>query len=214
MAISSIRLRAGRRTDEIVTSHLANGPLDWPRLVASIPALEADRARGRDIEPQGQVIVLAEAGASAAIGAAVMRSQGLDDESIRAALTVPVPDAIGARRTLYDPGEVSRAILQNATPPIDRDAIVAEFIVSAGRHPAAADALLHSTPVSDRVVELSERRIRQQRGHSGVSSRRGLATIDDWVAPSGHAPQPPVRSLRLLSRPVNRAWPGCGTDLQ
>ena len=96
-------------TDEIIYAHLKSGGLEWQHLAASIPAVETHRAGDFVGDPAAQAIVLADAGASAAATASVLRAHGLDDDTIVTLLTVTVPDSLGARSTLYDRDEAVRA---------------------------------------------------------------------------------------------------------
>jgi hypothetical protein len=84
-------------TDQIIHEHLSTGPLEWPRLSSSIPAVEAHRAQAAGNDPAAQAIVLAEAGASAEATTAVLRAHGLADDTITATLTATVPDGLGAK---------------------------------------------------------------------------------------------------------------------
>jgi hypothetical protein len=182
----------GRSTDELVADHLAVGHLDWQQLAKSIPAIEQHRADAVGDDPIGQAVVLAEAGASAAATAQVLRAHGLADTEVDRILATPVPDMLGESPTLY-PTDVVRAPLAEPTPirPL-AESLVADLIVAAGRHPAAARHLAESSGQPATVVSLVEERLRRS-GHpvfGGTASTRpdrGLALIDDWAAHSAPA---------------------------
>lgn len=194
-------------TDQLIADHLATGPFNWRRLAAAIPALEADRAAGLDDRPDAQAIVLAEAGASADTNVDVLRAQGLNDQSIAAMLTVRVPDALGARSTLYADGEVVRALSNpRAVGPVV-ESIVADLLVSAGRHPSAVRSLAESSDQRAAVIDLMEERLRRaELGTTGNPGRRerGPALIDEWAtaptvaegiahsSPTSPQPDPPA----------------------
>ena len=177
---------AGRSTDELVADHLAAGRLDWQELATSIPAIERHRADAVASDPVGQAVVLAEAGASASATATVLRAYGLADTEVDRILATPVLDMLGESPTLYPVGAVG-APLAEPTPirPL-AESLVADLIVAAGRHPAAARHLAESSGQPATVVSLVEERSRRS-GHpvlgSAASTRPalGLALIDDWV---------------------------------
>ena len=129
--------------------------------------------------------MLAESGASADATVDVLRAQGLNDLSIAAMLTVPVPDALGARSTLYTNGEVVRALKNpRAIGPVV-ELIVADLLVSAGRHPSGVRCLAETTAQPAPVINLVEERLRRaERGTIGNPDRRerGPALIDEWAA--------------------------------
>jgi hypothetical protein len=180
---------ASRSTDQLVADHLATGRLDWQQLAGSIPAIERSRADAVADDPVGQAVVLAEAGASAAATAQVLRAHGVVDAEVDRILTTPVPDMLGESPTLY-PLDAVRAPLALPTPirPL-AESLVADLIVAAGRHPAAARHLAESSGQPATVVSLVEERLRRS-GHpvfGGTASTRpdrGLALIDDWASPS------------------------------
>jgi hypothetical protein len=188
----------GRCTDELVADHLATGRLDWQQLASSIPAIERHRADAVADDPVGQAVVLAEAGASAAATAQVLRAHGLVDAEVDRILTTPVPDMLGESPTLY-PLDAVRAPLAEPTPirPL-AESLVADLIVAAGRHPAAARHLAESSGQPANVVSLVEERLRRSGDPvcAGVttSSRpdRGLALIDEWSATPASASTPHV----------------------
>ncbi len=175
----------GGTTDQLIADHLSTGPFSWERLAATIPALELERARGLDDRPDAQAIVLAESGASADANVDVLRAQGLNDQSIASMLTAPVPDALGARSTLYSDGEVVRALSNpRAVGPVI-ESIVADLLVSAGRHPSGVRRLAETTDQPAPVINLVEERLRRaERGTIGNPDRRerGPALIDEWAA--------------------------------
>jgi hypothetical protein len=184
---------AGRSTDDLVADHLAAGRLDWQELANSIPAIERHRADAVADDPVGQAVVLAEAGASASATASVLRAHGLADTEVDHILATPVLDMLGESPTLYPLGTVP-APLAEPTPirPL-AESLVADLIVAAGRHPAAARHLAESSGQPATVVSLVEERLRRS-GHppmdhrSSPTAERGLALIDGWslVAPSTH----------------------------
>jgi hypothetical protein len=179
---------AGRSTDELVVDHLATGRLDWQQLAGSIPAIERHRADAVAVDPVGQAVVLAEAGASAAATARVLRAHGLADAEVDRILSTPVPDMLGESPTLY-PLDAVGAPLTEPTPirPL-AESLVADLIVAAGRHPAAARHLAESSGQPATIVSLVEERLRRS-GHpvfggtANTRPDRGLALIDDWAAP-------------------------------
>jgi len=187
---------AGRSTDDLVADHLAAGRLDWQELATSIPAIERHRADAVADDPVGQAVVLAEAGASASATASVLRAHGLADTEVDHILAAPVLDMLGESPTLYPLG-ADRTPLAEPTPirPL-AESLVADLIVAAGRHPAAARHLAESSGQPATVVSLVEERLRRS-GHPVLGGRpsvrpdRGLALIDDWAqpaAPSGSTP--------------------------
>ena len=135
--------------------------------------------------------MLAEAGASPESNVAVMRSHGLDDTAIHALLTVTVPDNLGAKSTLYDRDEVERAIRAPRLVKPIVDEVVADLLVSAGRHPAGARYLAETSGQPASVINLMEERLRRvgaERLTAGDRrADRGLALIDEWTgaAPIG-----------------------------
>ena len=165
--------------------------------------------------------MLAEAGASAEANVDVLRAQGLDDQSISAMLTVPVPDALGARSTLYADDEVARALSNpRAIGPVV-ESIVADLLVSAGRHPSAVRRLAETTDQPAPVINLMEERLRRaERGTTGNPARRaerGPTLIDEWATAPAVAdgvpqtsPTPPLPDLRLRSWPDSASIPAVG----
>jgi hypothetical protein len=178
-------LTAVGTTDQIIYDHLNQGALDWRRLAASIPALEAQRSADLNDDPAAQAIVLAEAGASPDANVAVLRAHGVDDKSIVRMLTVTVPDHLGDRPTLYDRHEVEGAV-REATPIRPTvDGLVAELLVSAGGHPAGARHLAATSGQPSSVINLMEERLRRIHPEQGLADRRsvrGLALIDEWTS--------------------------------
>jgi hypothetical protein len=113
-----------------------------------------------------------------------MRSHGLDDIAIHALLTVTVPDNLGAKSTLQDRAEVERAL--RAPRPVKPivDEIVADLLVSAGRHPAGARHLAETSGQPASVINLMEERLRRAGAERPAGDRRadrGLALIDEWT---------------------------------
>jgi hypothetical protein len=187
-------------TDQLIADHLATGPLDWPRLVHTIPAIAETRGIAVADDPVGQAIALAEAGASARATASVLRAHDLDDDAIRAALTATVPDSLGESRTLFSPQDAAAAL--NEPTPIKPlvDELVADLLVSAGRHPRAALHLAHTSGQPASVISLVEERLRRRENQQPGTIRdpgiRGLALIDEWRAsaprPVDQAPSEPA----------------------
>lgn len=133
-------------TDQIIHDHLAAGPLDWPRLAATIPAIEQERARGIGNDLTAQAIALAEAGATPEATVTVLRTAGLTDEAITTTLTVPVDDHLGESPTLYPRVEVRRALTEPMPIKPLADELVADLLVSAGRNASATRQLGTSPP--------------------------------------------------------------------
>jgi len=173
-------------TDQIIHDHLATGPLNWQRLAASIPALEEDRRRHIDGDPAAQAIALAEAGASPEANATFLRAHGLVDDVIVRTLTVPVADQFGESTTLYPRIEVLRAVGEPMPIKPAVDALVADLLVSAGRHPAAARHLAEVSGQPASVINLMEERLRRSAPDRTLADRRasrGLSLIDEWTGP-------------------------------
>jgi N-terminal domain of anti-restriction factor ArdC len=193
-------------TDQIIHDHLATGPLNWQRLAASIPALEEHRCQHIDGDPAAQAIALAEAGASPEANATFLRAHGLIDDSIIRTLTVPVADQFGESTTLYPRAEVLRAVGEPMPIKLTVDALVADLLVSAGRHPAAARHLAEVSGQPASVINLMEERLRRSTPDRPLAvdrrANRGLSLIDEWtsadptchgsveMAPFAGAPEP------------------------
>jgi hypothetical protein len=197
---------AGRSTDDLVADHLAAGRLDWQQLASSIPAIERHRADAVAHDPVGQAVVLAEAGASATATAHVLRAHGLADTEVDRILTTPVLDMLGESPTLY-PRDAIRAPLAEPTPirPL-AESLVADLIVAAGRHPAAARHLAESSGQPANVVSLVEERLRRAR-HPVITGEttstrqdRALALIDEWSATPTPA-RPPAIAADAAEQP-------------
>lgn len=123
-----------------------------------------------------------------------MRAHGLDENDVRAKLTVSFLDSLGQYGPLYHPAEVKEAL--EASRPVNAVAseLVADLMVAAGRHPAAVRHLVETSGVPDNVVSLVEERLKRA-GHPstiGVDRRadRGLRLIDEWSGPETSAPDP------------------------
>ena len=105
----------------------------------------------------------------------------------------PSQDMLGESPTLYPLGAVP-APLAEPTPirPL-AESLVADLIVAAGRHPAAARHLAESSGQPATVVSLVEERLRRS-GHpvfGGAAATRldrGLTLIDDWTTGAVNAP--------------------------
>src|SRR5262245_8196532 len=133
--------------DEIIFDHLANGPLDWTRLASSLPTIDepAQRIHELDRNPAGQAKLLAGAGASADAGVAVLRAHGINEVEIRSHLTVNVVDSMGAFGPLYHPADVARALDTLGRTEATADELVADFLVSTGRHPSVVRHLAETS---------------------------------------------------------------------
>lgn len=192
-------------TDQIIHDHLATGPLNWDRLTASIPALEEDRARNIGDDPAAQAIALAEAGASPEANAAFLRAHGLRGDTIIKTLTVTVADELGEMTTLYSRSDVERAL--TAPMPIKPavDALVADLLVSVGRHPAAARHLAQTSGQPASVINLMEERLRRivpaRSAPTDRRASRGLSLIDEWTSPADPAVPSNVEFLALPTAP-------------
>jgi hypothetical protein len=196
------RLVMAGTPDEIVFDHLANGPLDWTRLASSLRTIDEPAQRIHDLDgnPRGQAILLAGAGVSAEANVAVMRAHGLDESEIRSHLTVYLVDSLGGFGPLYHNGEVARAL--NAGRPVWElaDELVADLLVSTGRHPSAVRHLAETSGQPANVINLVEERLRRA-GHPVIGgadrrSERGLALIEEWSGQTGPSvdvppPEPP-----------------------
>jgi hypothetical protein len=129
----------------------------------------------------------------------VLRAHGLDDEAVRATLAATVPDSLGESRALYPPHEVAAAISEPKPIRPLVDEIVADLLVSAGRHPTAALQLAQSSGQPASVISLVEERLRrmgiEQQGAIRDPGIRGLALIDEWT----------VRPETQVDRPVPEA---------
>ena len=192
---TSVLVGAGA-TDQIIHDHLATGPLNWQRLAASIPGLEEHRSRHIDGDPAAQAIALAEAGASPQANAAFLRAHGLGGDTIINTLTVAVADELGETTTLYPRADALRAVGEPMPIKPAVDALVADLLVSAGRHPAAARHLAESSGQTAAVINLMEERLRRGApGRSAAVDRRasrGLSLIDEWTGPADPVIASPV----------------------
>lgn len=196
---SPVVRRAGRGTaDDIIYRHLDQGGVDWKRLANELPGIDehSAAARNADGKPGAQAIVLAYAGASAEANVAVMRAHHLDDRDVRANLTVSFLDSLGSYGPLYHPDEVKEAL--EAPRPVKSVAheMIADLLVSAGKHPAGVRHLVETSGVPNNVVSLVEARLKRD-GHPSVASvnrrsERGLKLIDEWAGPDPASPTPSV----------------------
>ncbi len=194
---SPVVRQAGRGTaDDIIYRHLDQGGVDWKRLANELPGVDDHSAatRSADGKPGAQAIVLAYAGASAEANVAVMRAHGLDDRDVRANLTVSFLDSLGSYGPLYHPDEVKEALEAPRPAKSVAHELVADLLVSAGKHPAAVRHLVETSGVPDNVVSLVEERLKRS-GHPstiGVDRRadRGLRLIDEWSGAEPSAPDP------------------------
>jgi hypothetical protein len=125
----------------------------------------------------------------------VLRSHGLDDDTIINMLTVTVPDQLGDRSTLYDRRDVQQAVRDPKPLKPMVDDLVAELLVSAGGHPAGARHLAESSGQPASVINLMEERLRRADPEQAPADRRaarGLSLIDEWTGPG--TPESPVPS--------------------
>ena len=130
--------------------------------------------------------MLAEAGASPEANATFLRAHGLAGDLIVRTLTVPVADQFGESTTLYPRDEVLRAISEPMPIKPAVDALVADLLVSAGRHPAAARHLAEVSGQPASVINLMEERLRRSAPDRTLADRRssrGLSLIDEWTGP-------------------------------
>ena len=191
--------------DGVIFEHLAAGNVDWFRLATSLPGCDHGDAAVRALvgKPGGQAIGLAECGASADAAAAVLRAQGVSDLDIRRHLTVTRVDALGSVGPLYHPDEVKEACAAPRHVKALADEVVADLLVSAGKHPAGAMHLAKTSGQPSNVVNLVEERLRR-RSQSVLAggdrrAERGLSLIDEWSgrgvdlssAPAATASRPP-----------------------
>jgi hypothetical protein len=187
-------------TDQIIFHHIVAGAFDWNRLAASIPAIDhwpGDIA-GAATDHARQATILAEAGASAHAAVEVLRAQQLDDAAVRGHLSVNVRDAAGQLGPLFHPHDVFEALKAPRPDKPLADKMVADLLVAAGKHPAAARHLAETSGQPSNVVNLIEERLRRA-GHpvtAGLDRRseRGLRLIDEWTSdgPVGAASPEPV----------------------
>lgn len=182
--VSSVGRSVAVTTDEIIQQHLAAGAVNWRQLAEAIPAVESHRADQAADDPAAQAIVLAEAGATADASVAFLRARGLTEASIAGSLTVTVADQLGASSTLYTRSDVERALGQpRSIKPLATE-LVADLLISAGRHPAAARHLATTSGQPAEVINLMEERLRRQHSPHRTANRRserGLALIDQWT---------------------------------
>jgi hypothetical protein len=201
-----VRRAALGTADAVIFEHLAAGDVDWVRLAASLPGCDHAGPNIRSLvgRPGGQAIVLAESGVSAEATAAVLRAEGVDDRAIRRHMSVSVTDTLGAVGPLYHPEEVQQALAAPRRVRELADELVADLLVSAGRHPAGALHLATTSNQPSNVINLVEERLRR-RGHPALAgsdrrAERGLTLIDEWsgrgaAAPSAPAPKPQASRL-------------------
>jgi hypothetical protein len=203
---SPVVRQAGRGTaDDIIYRHLEQGGVDWKRLANELPGIDEHSAAARNAagKPGAQAIVLAYAGASAEANVAVMRAHGLDDCDVRANLTVSFLDSLGSYGPLYHPDEVKEALEAPRPAKTAANEMVADLLVSAGRHPAAIRHLVETSGVPNNVVSLVEARLRRdgQPSVAGANRRsdRGLKLIDEWSGPEA---EPAARPVPASTPPI------------
>ena len=191
------RRAAPGTADGVIYEHLAAGDVDWVRLATAIPGCDHGDVRIRSLigKPGGQAIVLAESGASAGACAAVLRAEGVDDRAIRQHMSVNITDALGAFDPLFHPDEVNEALAAPRRVKEMADELVADLLVSAGKHPASVMHLAKTSNMPSNVINLVEERLRR-RGHPSVAGTvnradRGLTLIDQWTGKGGAAPTGP-----------------------
>ena len=192
----STRSSASGTTDQIISDHLATGPLQLatPRRLdpgarsRTAPAALDDRpGRPGDRARRSRRVGRGERGR--------LRSHGLDDIAIARPAhrhSCPTNSAPARRsttrrrrRAIHDPLPVK---------PV-ADAIVADLLVSAGRHPAALRQLAESTGQPSSVVDLAEERMRRA---AAGSHRHGVA----WTLSHrrmGHAKRRPTQHAATLA---------------
>jgi len=187
------RRAAPGTADGVIFEHLAAGDVDWVRLASAIPGCDHGDPRIRSLvgKPGGQAILLAESGASAAATVAVLRAEGFDDRAIRQHMSVNITDALGGFGPLYHPDEVKEALTAPRRVKELADELVADLLVSAGKHPAGVMHLARTSHQPSNVINLVEERLRR-RGHPSVAGSanradRGLTLIDEWSGKSGAA---------------------------
>lgn len=187
------RRAAPGTADGVIYEHLAAGDVDWVRLATAIPGCDHGDARIWSLvgKPGGQAIVLAESGASAGATVAVLRAQGVDDRAIRQHMSVNITDALGGFGPLYHPEEVKEALTTPRRVKELADELVADLLVSAGKHPAGVMHLAKTSHQPSNVINLVEERLRR-RGHPSIAGSanradRGLTLIDEWSGKSGAA---------------------------
>jgi hypothetical protein len=205
-----VRPTAPGTADGVIFEHLAAGNLDWVRLATAIPGCDHGDATIRSLvgKPSRQTIVMAESGASARAAVAVLRAEGVDDGAIRQHMSVNITDALGGFGPLYNAEEVKEALAAPHRIKEWADELVADLLVSAGKHPASALHLAKTSNQPSNVVNLVEERLRRrgQQLFAGTDRRsdRGLSLIDEWTgrradvasgpsafAPNVPAPEPP-----------------------
>ncbi len=199
--------------DVVIFEHLAAGDMDWVRLASSLPGCDHGGPMIRSLvgKPGGQAIVLAESGASAEATVAVLRAEHVDDRAIRRHMSVNVTDTLGAVGPLYHPEEVQQALAAPRRIKELADELVADLLVSAGRHPAGALHLATTSNQPSNVINLVEERLRRRGGHPAPEATdrradRGLTLIDEWsgrgAAPSASGPKPPTPEPPLPPEPA------------
>jgi hypothetical protein len=194
------RIAAPGTADAVIFEHLVAGDLDWVRLASSLSGCDHGELVVRSLvgKPAGQAIVLAECGASANAAAAVLRAEGLEDLEIRRHLTVTRVDALGQFGPLFHPEEVKEALAAPRHVKALTDELIADLLVSAGKHPAGAMHLASTSGMPSNVINLVEERFRR-RGESVVAgadrrAERGLKLIDEWRGQNNvPGPQPEPR---------------------
>lgn len=208
-----IRRATPGTADVVIFEHLAAGDVDWVRLASSLPGCDHDGPMIRSLvgRPGGQAIVLAESGASAEATVAVLCAEHVDDRAIRRHLSVNVTDTLGAVGPLYHPEEVRHALAAPRRIKELADELVADLLVSAGRHPAGARHLATTSNQPSNVINLVEERLRRRGGHpvqeaTDRRADRGLTLIDEWsrrgAAPSESGPKPPAPEPPLPPEPA------------
>jgi len=95
-----------------------------------------------------------------------------------------IADALGSFGPLYHPDEVKEALTAPRRAKEMADELVADLLVSAGKHPAGVMHLAKTSNMPSNVVNLVEERLRR-RGHPSVAgganrADRGLSLIDEW----------------------------------
>jgi hypothetical protein len=110
-------------------------------------------------------------------------------------MSVNITDALGGFGPLFHPEEVKEALAAPRRVKEMADELVADLLVSAGKHPASVMHLAKTSNMPSNVINLVEERLRR-RSHPSVAgtadrAERGLKVIDEWTGKGGAAPTGP-----------------------
>ena len=134
-----------------------------------------------------------------------IRAHGLGGDTIINTLTVAVADELGETTTLYPRADALRAVSEPMPIKPAVDALIADLLVSAGRHPAAARHLAESSGQTAAVINLMEERLRRSEiGRTAAVDRRasrGLALIDEWTRPETAVNPAPIQHIVVRPPP-------------